>query len=112
MFLAFAAIPLHAETAAEAARWAMLEKRGDPRAVARAPTPPDYPHEVHYLREWVNEVHGHSGYRPDGKLMPVTHTTLRDWARNTRRRPLPHEIDALIELDTVLCLPPTELVDG
>jgi hypothetical protein len=94
---------------AETARRAMLAKRGDSRFAgsrASVSTEPvlDYPHEVHHLREWVIELHGRSG-ATEGAPNQLTYSTVRDWARLTGRRPLPHEVHALLELDAVLCHP-------
>jgi hypothetical protein len=73
---------------------------------------PDYPHSVHYLREWVTELHGQSGHTSVGTLVPLTFTTVDAWARMTGNRPAPHEVVALLELDRTLCYPPDEVTDG
>ena len=77
-------------------------RRGAPALVV--PEGPDYPHEVHYLREWIGELHGRSGVGMAG-VLPLSYTELDAWARRTGRNPLPHEVDALIRLDSVLCHP-------
>lgn len=35
-------------------------------------------------------------------LAPLSYTTIADWARLTGRRPLPHEVQALLQLDLVM----------
>ena len=74
------------------------------------PTGPDYPHAVHYLREWIGELHARSGVSMAG-VAPLAYATVRDWAALTGRRVQPHEVRALIELDGVLCHPETVLAE-
>jgi hypothetical protein len=41
-------------------------------------------------------------------LMPLSYTTIADWARLKDMAPLPHEVDALIQLDAVMLYPGEE----
>jgi hypothetical protein len=65
---------------------------------------PEYPEGVEYLREWVYELHGRSGVGMGG-LMPLSYTTIADWARLKEVDIDPHEVGALIALDAAMLAP-------
>lgn len=68
---------------------------------------PTYPHAVHYLHTWLEEVYGTSGESMNG-LNRVSYTTLRDWAflRGVRLRW--SEVVALRWFDSIRRNPPHE----
>ena len=72
---------------------------------------PDYDQSVHYVREWLDALHGRSGVSMNG-LSPLTYTTIRDWAALTGAHPTAAEVQALLRLDGILLHPPEELTDG
>lgn len=66
---------------------------------------PEAPRALRYLEKWHDELHGRSGATMDG-LAPLSFSTIAHWAQLTHREPLPHEVDALILLDTARRHPP------
>ena len=71
-------------------------------AVARAKLEaPEFPEDLAYLWDWTLELHGRSGVSMAG-LNPLTYQTLDAWARLLERDPMPHEVEALILLDSAL----------
>lgn len=68
---------------------------------------PERPDALRYLLDWHHELHGRSGVGMDG-FVPLTFTTIAAWAQLTERAPLPHEVAALLTLDTVRRNPPPE----
>lgn len=80
-----------------------MARKGNAGAIERL-TPPDYPAAVEYLREWVMQLHGRSGVGMGG-LSPLSYTTIADWSRLKRVDVLPHEVEAVIILDSILFSP-------
>ena len=86
-------IPLrkHLERAAE---------RGTASAVARL-NGPRCPEALRYLLSWLYRMHGKSGVSMDGAV-PLTPSTVLDFARAYDTAFEPWEIDLLIEADVAL----------
>jgi hypothetical protein len=80
-----------------------LARKGDRRAVAMLHVP-DYPPEIEYLREWARELHGKSGVGMNG-IAPLSYATVESWSRLKGVDVMPHEIDALFLLDSVMIYP-------
>ncbi len=59
---------------------------------------PEFPEPLRYLYDWFHELLAGRGVDMNG-LMPLSFTELDAWARQTRRRPEPHEVRALFLLD-------------
>lgn len=86
-----------------------VNSREHAEALAAIEGPPG-PGALAYLLEWFNELFGRSGLNEQG-FAPLTFTTVDAWARLTRRKPKPHEVDALMSLDAVKRHPDTFLDD-
>lgn len=68
------------------------------REMAKLDGPP-YPVSLQYLLDWSDDLYGRTGITPDGTFAPLTWRDIESWARMTDRRPLPHEVRALMALD-------------
>ena len=66
---------------------------------------PPFPDCLSYLWDWTQQVHGRSGFSQVG-LQPLSYTTIADWARLKDVQPKPHEVEAMIVLDAILCSKP------
>lgn len=86
-------MPVRAHLEASAAR-------GNRESAALLEGPP-CPDALAYLLDWAVELHGRSGIGPDG-FVPLTYTTLADWAALTGARPTPLDVRALFALDAVM----------
>lgn len=62
---------------------------------------PPIPEALAYLWDWLFELDAARGVTMDG-LAPLTYQDLDAWARLTDRHPEPHEVRALLYLDSVL----------
>ncbi len=94
----------------------LIETKGadHPQTVAaqRELEGPQIPECMGYLVRWSNELFGRSGVDMQG-LVPLSYATIDAWARLTDRDPQPHEVDALLWLDSVRRHPPPEdVTDG
>lgn len=76
----------------------------------RALEPPPFPETLRYLWDWARELHGRSGLGTAG-VAPLSYTTVVHWSELTGNKPTHYEVDALMELDAILCTPP-ERKDG
>jgi hypothetical protein len=65
---------------------------------------PEYPHELEYLRGWTSEMFGRSGASMSG-LLPLSFTTIAAWSELKGVSVEPHEVDALIQLDSAMLYP-------
>ena len=72
---------------------------------------PPPPAALAYLADWARELYGRSGVDMGG-LSPLTYQTIADWAHLTDRMIQPHEVHALMALDSVRRHPPPETTDG
>ena len=81
----------------------MAAKAGSSKA-RRELEEPERPEALEYLWRWAQQLHGRSGAGQFG-LVPLTWTTLHDWAETTRVRLEPLEIEALMILDNVMLHP-------
>ena len=72
---------------------------------------PSHSGALAYLKAWSDELYGRSGVGMHG-LNPLSYSTIADWARLKGVTPLPHEVDALIALDSVRRHPPEDPTDG
>jgi hypothetical protein len=68
---------------------------------------PARPECLSYLESWSRALHGRSGVGMDGPA-PLSPPVIESWARLTGRRVRPHEVEALLTLDTVRRNPPDE----
>jgi hypothetical protein len=59
---------------------------------------------LEYLYRAAIEMHGRSGVGMGG-LMPVSFTTIADYSRLKDIQFRPHEVDAIVQLDSVLLYP-------
>ena len=80
--------------------------KGNAFAIRELDGPP-FPAALTHLYEWANELHGRSGVGMGG-IAPLTYTTLLDWCTLTGRAVAPHEVAALLALDSAMMPPPTE----
>lgn len=78
------------------------------RAELDGPEPPEC---MAYLLDWSDELFARSGFDMHG-IAPLTYASVDAWARLTDRTPEPHEVDALMRLDSVRRHPPAEVTDG
>lgn len=78
-----------------------VERYGSQKALAKLTAGPEPPDAVSYLRDWLLEIHGHSGVGMNG-LAPVTYATVESWARLTGTIVRPEEVRALVQLDAAL----------
>ena len=72
---------------------------------------PTIPWCVQYFVQWSNELYGRSGVGPHG-LVPLMYTTIHTWATLHARQVQPHEVRALLILDSIRMYPPTESDSG
>lgn len=73
---------------------------------------PDVPACLAYLLDWLDQLHGRSGVGMNS-IVPLTYSTIAEWSRLTDTVVAPHEVHALIVLDSVRCHPGTpEQDDG
>lgn len=70
---------------------------------------PKYPVAVEYLRRWLYELHGRSGYTGMGDIAPLSFTTIRDWSQLMQRSLEPWEVDFLLDADAILISEPARL---
>ncbi len=68
---------------------------------------PECPVDLMYLYNFAIELHGRSGAGMGG-LNPLSHTELRNWSDLTGWSLDPHEVEALMALDSVMRHPPKE----
>lgn len=69
-----------------------------------------FPEELQYLKDWSLELFGRSGVGESG-FAPCSFETLYYWSKKKKVQVEPHEIDALILLDSIRRYPPKEVVD-
>jgi hypothetical protein len=71
---------------------------------------PPVPDAVQYLYDWLLELDAARGYDMNGPQL-LSYREVDAWARLTDRQPQPHEVQALLSLDRVLChpQPPAEM---
>lgn len=72
---------------------------------------PEVPLCMQYLVRWSGEVYGRSGVGMNG-LTPLTYATICEWAMLYDHRIEPHEVRALLLLDSVRLYPPKETDSG
>ena len=80
-----------------------LAAKGDARAIA-ALDGPEFPDCLDYLYRWAVDMHGRSGVGMGG-LMPLSYSTIADYSRLNDIYIAPHEVAALILLDSVMLSP-------
>ncbi len=86
------------------------DEHPDTVAAIRDRSGPPAPVALEYLLRWSNELYGRSGVDANG-VSPLTFSTIADWARLTDRDIAPHEVHALLTLDSVRRHPPPETDD-
>lgn len=69
------------------------------------------PECMEYLVRWARQLHGRSGVSMSG-LLPLSYTTIADWARLTDTDVDPLEVDALMQLDAAMLYPEEPKEDG
>lgn len=77
--------------------------KGNKHAIAKLEGP-DRPECLDYLFGWLYELHGRSGVGMNG-FAPLSYSTIDSWAKLTGNRPTQLDVQALIELDSVLLYP-------
>jgi hypothetical protein len=77
-----------------------LARRGRQDAIEKLEGYP-LPDSVSYLYDWATHMVGRSGVGMSG-LAPLSYGTVRDWATLTGNDPKPHEVEALMALDSVM----------
>lgn len=85
-------------------RRAVLEAsaaRGNPVAVA-ALEGPECPDTMYHLVEWAIALVGRSGADMSGHLLPLAHREVLAWSMLSGQVPAPHEVAALMTLDSAL----------
>jgi hypothetical protein len=70
---------------------------------------PRFPDDLAYLWDWAIALHGRSGVGMMG-LLPLTYSTIRDWAGFEDVEVRPHEVQALLIIDRTLLYPSEEEV--
>ena len=91
------------------ASYEVSARKGSPAALEMLARADACPESLTYLRSWAYTLHGRSGVGMQG-YAPLTYGTIADWSRLMGIDPLPHEVDALMQLDAILCNPP-EMTD-
>jgi hypothetical protein len=66
--------------------------------------PPPFPDCLTYLRDWLFELHGRSGLGMSGAA-PLSYATIEYWAKLNDITVQPHEVQALLVLDSVYLNP-------
>jgi hypothetical protein len=59
---------------------------------------------LEYLFGWAKALHGRSGFSEFG-VAPLSYATVEAWSRLMDVRVDPHEVEALMALDAVMCHP-------
>lgn len=78
-----------------------LARKGDKTAREALRPKGLYPRWIGYLKGWISDLHGRSGVGMSG-YAPLTYTQIEAWARLKGIRPEPHEVEALMSLDTAI----------
>lgn len=81
------------------AHWERSARRGNSDAIAKL-TPPPFPDAVDYLYDWFNELSARRPLAMHG-VSPITHEGIKAWRENMDLHPEPHEVEAILRMDTV-----------
>lgn len=90
--------------------WLEAARRGNAHARKRLEGPP-FPEDLAHVWKWAQELYGRSGINMAG-LNPLSYESLLAWAVLTDQWPEPHEIEALLAVDSVLRAPEAKKADA